>query len=93
MARGVWNGEGVDGRRRPRPDLALRNMRHGLTDHPLYPIWRDMMSRCHNPKNDSYPMYGGRGIYVCESWRDNPQSFIEWAEAQGPIKNGHTLDR
>jgi hypothetical protein len=93
MARGVWGGVGQDKRRQPKPELALRNFRHGLTGHPLYPIWRDMMNRCHSPKNKSYKDYGGRGIFVCEQWRGGPEAFLQWAVAQGPIPAGHSLDR
>ena len=32
-------------------------------------IWQSMNARCHNPNNDAYPTYGGRGILVCDRWR------------------------
>lgn len=58
----------------------------------IYNIWRSMKQRCYNPNHTSYYAYGGRGIKVCEEWKDNAQAFIEWA-----IKNGYadnlTLDR
>lgn len=38
-----------------------RNM-HGLSKTPIYYIWKDMRSRCHNKNNKSYQRYGGRGI-------------------------------
>lgn len=44
--------------------------------HRLYPRWKAMLRRCDNPKNNSYPDYGGRGIKVCERWK-NFQKFIE----------------
>lgn len=31
-------------------------------------VWTGMLTRCRNPKADSYPHYGGRGIAVCERW-------------------------
>ena len=39
-------------------------------------IWDNMKQRCFNPKNDSYPDYGGRGITVCSRWLEF-KNFIE----------------
>ena len=30
--------------------------------------WRNMISRCHNPADVSYPKYSARGITVCKEW-------------------------
>jgi hypothetical protein len=35
-----------------------------------YDRWRGMVKRCHNPKSHAYPDYGGRGIQVCDRWRE-----------------------
>lgn len=56
---------------------------HGLRKHPLYRTWGDMLNRCHNPKFACYPNYGGRGIHVCQEWRDSVGEFISWC-----LKNG-----
>ncbi len=45
------------------------NFKHGLTKRPLWSRWRSMIERCHDPKNDNYPNWGGRGIKVCKRWR------------------------
>lgn len=37
--------------------------------HPLYPIWRGMLSRCYDQTNEAYGNYGGRGIFVADCWR------------------------
>lgn len=39
-----------------------------LSKHRMYPCWYAMIQRCTNPKNASYPRYGGRGIGVCDQW-------------------------
>lgn len=40
-----------------------------------YVAYRHMIQRCHNPNSRSYPDYGGRGIYVCQRWRDSFELF------------------
>lgn len=55
---------------------------HGMRKSRLYAVWRGMRSRCENPKQASYEMYGGRGIQVCEDWK-RFESFQEWAIAAG----------
>lgn len=36
--------------------------------HELYNIWRQILDRCYNPNNPSFPIYGARGISVCDRW-------------------------
>lgn len=58
--------------------------------HALYSTWKGMKERCSNPNHIRYAEYGGRGITVCERWRDNFWSFV--ADV-GERPDGHTLDR
>lgn len=60
------------------------NTTHSLSKHRLHSRWRDMKKRCYNPKSSSYHNYGGRGIVVCEEWKNNFMSFYNWA-----IENGY----
>lgn len=48
---------------------------HGQAGSWLYNIWTGMIQRCHNEKLAAYPMYGGRGIYVCDRWRQSFEAF------------------
>ena len=51
--------------------------------------WYAMKSRCNNPKNSNYPVYGARGIKVCDRWMD----FNNFFEDIGVIPEGMTLER
>jgi hypothetical protein len=44
--------------------------------HPLYRCWCAMRARCYSKTNDAYPQYGGRGITVCDRWRDSFANFV-----------------
>ena len=49
--------------------------KHGNHKHPLYRTWAGMLSRCRDTNLPSYINYGGRGIYVEESWLDFKNFF------------------
>lgn len=51
------------------------NTTHGMCNHELYGVWKDMMARCYNPNVEKYKDYGGRGIVVCERWQ-SVENFI-----------------
>jgi hypothetical protein len=56
---------------------------HGLRSTGLYKIWRDIKSRTLNPKNKRYSDYGGRGITICDDWKNDFMSFYNWAMSNG----------
>lgn len=58
---------------------------------PWYNSYRAMMSRCYREKDVSYPLYGGRGIEVCDAWHDI-EVFEAWVEDH-PYFKGATIDR
>ncbi len=68
-----------------------RNTVHGLNTHPLYKVWSDMKQRCYNIRNVGYKDYGGRGIHVCEAWRNSFLNF--YADMVDNYKEGLFLDR
>ena len=43
---------------------------------PEYRAWSSMKGRCLNRRNANYPRYGGRGITVCDRWRDSFDAFM-----------------
>lgn len=55
-------------------------------------VWTFMLSRCYDPKHDSYKYYGGRGITVCEEWKEDFLNFYDWAMANG-YQDDLTIDR
>ena len=65
---------------------------HGLSHSRLYHIWQSMRSRCHNEKHMYYYNYGGRGISVCDEWRNSFEAFYEWALSNG-YSDELTIDR
>lgn len=56
---------------------------HKFSKHPLYPVWNSIIQRCYNTKRKDYHKYGGKGVTVCDEWRDSPSKFIEWCEKNG----------
>jgi hypothetical protein len=64
--------------------------------HPLYYTWKAMLSRCRKDAKGSAPnwkYYGGRGIQVCDRWKEKPKGFWNFVADVGPRPKGHTLDR
>lgn len=52
---------------------------------PTWNAWRAMINRCTYPSQQSYPRYGGRGITICERWRDSFENFLaDVGEKPGP---------
>jgi hypothetical protein len=41
----------------------------GVTSHPMYQRWSQMVQRCHSPRARAFEDYGARGITVCDRWR------------------------
>ena len=66
--------------------------RNGEGDGRLCKIWRGMLRRCSNVKDKSYKYYGGKGVTVCDEWKESYGAFKTWAESNG-YKDGLTLDR
>jgi len=60
---------------------------HGFSKTRLYGIWCQMKNRCYNTRVEKYPSYGGRGIRVCEEWRQNFLTFRRWALDNGYDSN------
>lgn len=65
---------------------------HGDSKSRLFSIWSGMKKRCYYKKNIGYKNYGGRGIQVCDEWKNNYSTFKLWAMNNG-YDESLTLDR
>lgn len=63
---------------------------HGLIGHPDYDLWAGMVARCNNKNHTAFRYYGGRGIKVCERWR-NFGFFI--SDMGDRPSRAHSIDR
>lgn len=60
-----------------------RNHVHGMSKSRLYRVWSSMKHRCYSATCKEFPLYGARGIRVCDEWRDDFQAFHDWAISSG----------
>lgn len=85
--------------------ISTSKTQHGLSKHPQFNRWNNMMRRCYNVDSEKYKNYGGRGISVHLEWHDvrNFILFLEsgltveppymglWFSSEPP--DGYSLDR
>ena len=48
---------------------------HGMGKSSEYSSWRAMKAKCHRKTDRHYPKFGGRGIKVCDAWRESFDAF------------------
>ena len=70
--------------------LSLRS-KHGMFGTRIYGIWSSIKQRCFNKNAEKYKIYGGRGITMCEEWKDF-KVFYEWSKNNG-YEDDLTIDR
>lgn len=66
--------------------------KHGETHTRIYNIWTNMKTRCYNKNTEKYRYYGGKGITVCDEWRDDFKMFYDWSISHG-YSDTLTIDR
>lgn len=70
--------------------FAARVRKHGFSYLPEFKIWRNMKSRCENPRDIGYTFYGGRGITVCTRWQVFENFLADMKPRPSPK---HTIER
>ena len=68
------------------------NHSHKQSGTRLYEIWQGIKKRCYNPHEPRYARYGGRGVAVCDEWKNDFSAFYEWAVGSG-YNDTLTIDR
>lgn len=58
------------------------NYKDGRKGTRLYRIYNAMKTRCYNEHSPTYKNYGGRGITICEEWKNNFKAFHDWGVIQ-----------
>lgn len=85
----------LDRKKRPPYNQGADNpyWKGGVSRHPLYQMWAGMVGRCTCPTKTGWHRYGGRGITVCDAWRDFSVFLDDITTAIGPRPDGKSLDR
>lgn len=75
--------------------IGLLKLKHGHARagnfSPEYTCWAHIITRCENKKAHAFELYGGRGIKVCQRWRDSFENFF--ADMGKRPSKGHSVDR
>ena len=69
----------------------IKNLSHGGVGSDAYGIWESIKKRCCNPKSKNWENYGGRGITICDRWKDDYGLFLK-DMGERPFK-GAQIDR
>jgi len=73
-------------------DISKRNLKHGRSNSKLYRRYIGIKNRCYYKNHKMYSRYGGRGIKMCDDWKNDFQSFYNWCLKTGYNEN-LTIDR
>jgi hypothetical protein len=66
---------------------------HGLSGHPLYPIWQGIVGRTSRPTDKAYKRYGAIGRTICAGWTGIPDGFLRFAADMGERPPGLSVER
>ena len=70
--------------------FSVGNLKHGLSETPEWYAWTALRARCGSGNNRAFASYGGRGVTVCDRWRESFENFLT---DMGPRPVGCSLDR
>lgn len=95
----VQSGSLLSGRTRSCGCLAaetrkVNRIKHHKSYDKIYRVWQSMRRRCLNPNYKDYKLYGGRGITVCDEWKDSFQAYYDYVSKLPHYgEKGYSLDR
>lgn len=61
----------------------------GSRETRTYQCWKHIIQRTTNPNHKDWKYYGGRGITVCDRWRE----YSNFLADMGEVPEGLTIDR
>ncbi|MFZ2306796.1 MAG: hypothetical protein WAW73_20170 [Rhodoferax sp.] len=69
----------------------IASVKHGLTDSAEFEVWTGMQTRCLNRNSPAFENYGGRGISICQRWKNSFENFLaDMGERPSP---DHSIER
>lgn len=60
-------------------EIGKRSETHNMTNTHLYSEWTNMKRRCYQKSINGFDSYGGRGIIVCDEWKNSFENFMKWS--------------
>lgn len=94
LRRGITTSCGCLQREAAKTSIEIRtkhgHMRGGKAT-PEYRAWISAKTRCSNPRDPGWKDYGGRGIAVCDRWKNSFEAFI--ADMGPRPSKSHSLER
>ena len=71
-----------------------RRTTHGMRNTKAYSTWAGIKNRCFNAHTERYKDYGGRGITMCDEWKNNFKSFFDYvSKLPHCFEEGYSIDR
>lgn len=90
MRRGQANSCGCLTREAAKRTFSRLMLKHGMHETVEFRTWTQMLDRCYREAHEQWHRYGGRGITVCQRWRD---SFENFYADMGARPAGLTIER
>jgi hypothetical protein len=75
-----------------REKTILRNTKYSKNVPEISACWHDMLARCYKDSCKNYRWYGAKGVIVCDEWKNDYETFLDWALRNG-WKKGYHLDK
>ena len=69
----------------------MTNKTHGMSETSEYSTWCEMKKRCFNANNKRYKDYGGKGVTVCDRWKNSFENFF--ADMGKKPSSDYSIDR